>query len=397
MIPARRLALQLLGWVVLWRAALLIVAFVAPFILPFKPSFPLTELLQDLAIPHWLSAWANFDGVYYLTLISRGYLAVGYVQAFFPIWPLILMPIWWVGSDLTWVVLVGQLVALGCFAGALLLYRHLLTHTEKITSQPFTWLVVLLLLFPTSFYFAALYSESLFLLLVLGVFICAFHKKWWWAGILAGVASGTRVVGIFLVPALVIELVSQSQLWQSRNLSLTSLLAWTRAHVGQLSAISLGVVGLLGYSIFLWWHFADPLYFFRVQSEFGGGRQESLVLFPQVVWRYLKILTTVPLDLRYLIYLQEFLAGVGGLVILLLGFRKVRLSLWFFSLMAVLLPTLTGTFSSMPRYILVAPAIFLIINAWLADHPKLRIVWLIISTLLLLCNTVLFIQGYWVA
>ncbi len=397
MISARRLALQLLGWVVLWRVALLIVAFVAPFILPFKPSFPLTELLQDLAIPHWLSAWANFDGVHYLTLISRGYLAVGYVQAFFPIWPLILMPIWWVSSDLTWVVLVGQLVALSCFAGALFLYRYLLARTDKIKSQPFKWLVVLLLLFPTSFHFAALYSESLFLLLVLGVFICAFHKKWWWAGILAGIASGTRVVGIFLVPALLIELAAQSQLWQSRNLSPTSLLAWIRAHVGHLSAISLGVVGLLGYSIFLWWYFADPLYFFHVQSEFGGGRQESLVLFPQVVWRYLKILTTVPLDLRYLIYLQEFLAGVGGLVILLLGFRKVRLSLWFFSLMAVLLPTLTGTFSSMPRYILVAPAIFLIINAWLANHPKLRIVWLIISTLLLLCNAVLFIQGYWVA
>lgn len=388
----------LLAIVIIWRIGLFFVSALAPLFIEFRSSFVNAELLASLKLPHWFVAFANFDGVHFLTLVDRGYLAVGFIQAFFPGLPLLLQPFWQLTNNLSAVVISAQLLSLVCLIVLLSLYRYILKSYVSDVHSSYGWLIILLLLFPTSYYFAAVYSESLFLALALGGFVAASRKKWWVAGLLTALASGTRVVGIMLVPALLIELAQQTQLWRAHApFSWQYFRSWIAAQKVNILAISIGALGLLFYSGYLWYHFADPLYFFHVQSEFGGGRQESIILFPQVVWRYLKILATVPLDGRYLIYLQEFLAGVGGLAVLLIGYKKVRLCIWFFSLAALLLPTLTGTFSSMARYILVVPAFFLIFNEMQSQHPRIRIGWLVFSTLLLIINTMLFVQGYWVA
>lgn len=390
---------QLFVVVVIWRVALFLIALAAPLFIRFKSSFVDAEMLAASALPHWISAWANFDGVHYLTLATRGYLAVGLIQAFFPTLPLLLQSIWSITSNLAVLIVAGQALSFVCLALVLYLYSPLLKHYALVQVRAqYRWLILLLLLFPTAFYFAAVYTESLFLALALGAFVATAHKRWWLAGSLAAVASGTRVVGIVLVPALLIELALQTGLWSGRVRSTGNNLArWLNTQKMNVLAISTGTIGLLLYSTYLWYHFNDPFYFFHVQSEFGGGRQETLILFPQVGWRYLKILATVPLDLRYLIYLEEFFAAVGGVAVLAFGYKKVRPSLWFFSLAVLLIPPLTGTFSSMARYVLVAPAIFIILNAWLAKYPRVRIIWLVASAVLLVVNTILFIQGYWVA
>src|SRR4030042_4808501 len=74
---------------VIWRIALLLVAFYAILAFPFKESFPYWEtLLEPNGHPLFWS-WANFDGVHYLTIASTGYSAQ-YTQAFFPVYPLLM-------------------------------------------------------------------------------------------------------------------------------------------------------------------------------------------------------------------------------------------------------------------------------------------------------------------
>lgn len=388
--------LKLLAVVISWRVALYFIAAVAPLFLSYKGSFVGAETLLALE-PFWLTTWAGFDGIHYITLATRGYLAVGFIQAFFPAFPLVLATIHAMTNNLVATIAIGQLLTLSFFVGALYLFKEVISIYVPKSKGSYWWLVALILLFPTSYYFGSLYTESLFLVLTLAAFLSAAKKRWWLAGLLVALASATRVVGIFLVPALLIELAVQTDLLRAVRSGTTACKTWIGKHWHSVMAISLGSIGLLAYSCYLWYHFNDPLYFFHVQSEFGGGRQESIVLFPQVVWRYLKILTSVPFDLRYVTYSLEFLSGVGGLIILVVGIKKVRFSLWFFSICALLLPTLTGTFSSMSRYILVVPAFFLILNELLATRPVLRVLWLIVSAALLIINTVLFVQGYWVA
>lgn len=372
-----------------WRLWLLGWAMLADYFLPYAPSFPYAEtILAASDTPRWWYSWGNFDGVHYLTIAQKGYLGTGLIQAFFPLWPIILA----VGYNLS-----GQLVStaiiLSNLMGLLMLITWYRFVFEITNSRQQAWVATaIILLWPTSFFWVSVYSESLFLTLVLGTFLAAKAHRWWLAGLIAALASGTRVVGIALVPALLLEwwLQQPSAVPTTRRLlRLVRPTTWM--------PMSLGSLGLLAYMGYLWRNFSDPLFFFHVQQEFGSGRAESIILFPQVVWRYLKIILTVNAPLVPMsAYVHELVIGVGGLLGLIWSATKVRWSWVLFAVIAFLIPTLTGTFSSMPRYVLVCFPLWLGLSAWAVAHPRLA---LGLTPLLLILSaffTVLFIQGYWV-
>jgi hypothetical protein len=385
-----------------WRAVLFTVSYTADSFLAYKPSFPYSqEILAQSGLPKWLYSWANFDGVHYITIAERGYMGTGLIQAFFPLYPLAVRVVN-VLFDQT--ILAAFLLSNAAALVAVCLFFTLVksTYSTKVAWRS----CLLLLLFPTSFYLGATYNESLFLCFVLGAFLAAYKRSWLVAGILAGFASATRVVGVFVVLSLVLGLLLeyhqkytpgsvQSFIQKWRNI----LCVVYKREKTTLFWLSLGVVGLFSYMSYLWIAFGDPLYFQHVQSEFGSGREERIIVLPQTLWRAIKIVFTVPIDIRYSTYLQELLYTLIFLTVLLVGFTKkfkVPYAWLVCSLLAVLLPTTTGTLSSMPRYVLVAFPFFVI----LAQQELPRYLWVSIylcSLLLLLSNTLLFIQGYWVA
>lgn len=63
---------------------------------------------------------------------------------------------------------------------------------------------VLLALYPVSFVFTAPYSEGVFLAAAAGAAVCGLRGRFWWAGLLAGVAVSTRLIGLALVPMLLV-------------------------------------------------------------------------------------------------------------------------------------------------------------------------------------------------
>lgn len=365
-----------------WRVALFLVYPLSKIFLPYQPSFAGPNSLPFYYLPAWVYSWANFDGVHYLTLAQKGYFGTALIQAFFPLYPLVIRFLETIqGNFLTSGLVISNL----SFLLVLFLFKKLL----RLDGHDSFLAIILLLLFPTSFFFGALYNESLFMVLALASFILARKKHWWLVALTVSLASATRVVGIFLLPALLWEF-CQSEIASKKKIN-------SKIWLG-LVIILLGSTGLLAFMFYLNQAFGDPLYFFHVQAEFGAGRQESLVFYPQVVWRAIKILLTArPFDFRYLIYIQEFLAGVGGVLLLIWGYRKVRFSYLLFALPALLLSTLTGSFSSSPRYLLVCFPIFIIGAQLLKKNRILKWSWLILSGLLLLLNTALFLQGYWVA
>lgn len=375
---------KLLIFFLTWRVALFLVGALAPLFLFYDASFPYSETLLPLyGLPQWLYSWANFDGVHYLTIAEKGYIGTGLVQAFFPGYPFLIN---FINLALNNTLVVGLLISnIFSLVLTLLWFYFLKDLFDKKTA----WIGTLILfLFPTSFFFGAIYNESFFLSLVLGSFIAVRKNRWWLAGIMVAIATATRVVGVLLVPALLIELASQKNFDYKRVGEY-----WKKA-----LPIILGTSTLLFYMRFLYGEFRDALYFLHVQSEFGGGRQESLVLYPQVVWRYIKILLTYrPINLKYFSFIQEFMVGLSGLAVLIYSYRKIRLSYLVYGLSVFLLPTLTGTFSSMPRYLLVVFPFFIILAKFFRSRKRALIIWLSLSTILLIFNTILFIQGYWVA
>lgn len=390
----KRVWMALLGLLLGWRVILGGLAVVAGQLLPYQPSFPYYETFAPkYQLPAWLYSWANFDGVHYLTIIEKGYQGTGLIQAFFPGYPLIVVAL----TNLIPNQLVAGLVVSHLALVAAVVIWFLLV--KKLYDEHVSWLSLLVVLsFPTSFYFGALYSESLFLLCVVSAFWAAVHKKWWLAALATMVASATRVVGVFLIPALLIELWWQTYETGTWRWHMANVKAFVQTYIVTILLVMSGALGLGAYMFYLQQNYQDPLYFLHVQSEFGAGRQENLVIYPQVVWRYVKILLTYrPFDWKYFALVQEAVVGTVGLMALIASFKWVRPSIVTFSLLAFLLPPLTGNFSSMSRYVLVCLAYFIAAGILLHRYPQHRWWYFGLSLAILCINTVLFIQGYWVA
>jgi hypothetical protein len=383
----KQLWLVIASWLI-WRVALLAIGASADWWLKYEPTFPYAEtLLPQFELPRWLYSWANFDGVHYLTIVQHGYKGTGLIQAFFPLYPLVAGLVSKLGvSVLVAALVVSNLASLGLWVAWFKLVKQL-----KDTKVAW-WALAILALLPTSFFWGAAYSESLFGLLVVVVWLLALRSNWVGAALVTALASATRVVGVALVPTLLGVFYSQNPVdkkgWGE----------WGRKHHRTLLILVSGASGLLIYMTYLGLEFGDPLFFFHVQAEFGAGRQESLVLYPQVVWRYLKILVTFkPINWRYWSLVNEAIAGTAGLLGIMWGWWRTKSWWWLFALAAFMLPTLTGTFSSLPRYILVCFPLWLEIAAWCQNHRWRGVIFLLGSATALIINTVLFIQGYWVA
>lgn len=329
------------------------------------------------------SLWTNFDGSHYVVIAEQGYYP--YQEAFFPLFPLLIRVL---APFLDWNYITAGLVIVHI---AFLVALFLLWRLVKLDfgGKAAVWAVVFLLVFPTSFFFAQVYTESLFLALVLGSFLAA--RKGWWAvaSLLGGLATATKFVGIFLLPALAWEWWEQRKL-KSKNLKVKSI----DKNVFWLLLIPLG---LISYMVYLKITVGDPLTFIHVQSSFGANRTGGeIVWLPQVVFRYLKIFITVPwVEYEGRIAILEFFLFffVGGLC--LLSWKTVRKSYLIFSLLAIFVPTLTGTLLSVPRFVLVAFATFIALA--IIKNTFLKASLAIVFFLLLVILTMMFTRGYWIA
>ena len=328
----------------IWRATLFVIGLVSFNLLRFNASFPyIREALLPTGLSQHIWHWANFDGVHYLMIAQFGYNGiVNNEQVFFPLFPILI-------SSLTWLThnyLISGLLISNFFAlmSGLLIFKHF-----------GKWATLFFYLFPTAFFLGSLYSESLFIFLVL----LTFYKSKIF-GILAGL---TRLVGG--------------------------------------AAGLLGIMGVAGYMLYLKLVFNNPLLFLFNQGGFNNGRASSLggMITPfQTVFRYIKIFITADrTNVAYYISVLELSAFVFGVLVMgILTYRK-KLSFWIliFGWSVLIIPSITGTLTSMPRYILAIFPIFAALGS--LKSYKLKLAILGFFTIIQAVLTILFVRGYFVA
>jgi hypothetical protein len=205
-----------------------------------------------------LSPLARWDAIWYLSIAGTGYNGIRPRAAFFPLYPLLVRAVGELGGALPGALLVASfVVSLAAFAGALvLLYRLVELELGPSFAAP---TLVLLALFPASFFFGAPYSESLFLLVSVGAFYAARTGRWAWAGALTAAASATRSSGILLiVPLAVIYLWGprEDRPGEAPRYRLRGDAAW----------LLLAPLGLAAYAGYLWFSHGDPVSFMDVQT-----------------------------------------------------------------------------------------------------------------------------------
>jgi hypothetical protein len=372
----------ILKYVLIWQVFITAVVLLSAGILPLRKSDiflggGITAYLQNPL----LNFRSNFDGVHYVLIATHGY---NYgQQAFFPFYPDIISFFFkYVRSP----ILVGTLISLVSFLTALLvLYRLIRLDYPPETAK---WTIFLLLAFPTSFFFGAVYTEGLFLLLVVLSFYCSRKNMWLLSAVFGALACYTRLVGLFLFPALLLELIWQS--WENK--------IPVRKFITKAFPLLLIPLSLFGYMYFLFRTTGDPLAFYHVQTAFNQERSLHVVMPYQVFWRYLKMIATVSRnDFLYLTIWLEFATGVIFLILTVYSFFKQRLSYSVFSALAFFLPTFTGNFVSLPRYVLILFPVFILLADFLAQHRNLRVFYLLLSGTAFILFLSLFARGYWVA
>jgi hypothetical protein len=370
-----RVLIFVVGAFVLWEIVLALISFLSPVFLSLQERFAYFEKI--VVNPSFFWNRANFDGVHYLFISRFGYGL--YQQAFFPFYPNLirwLTPLFG-GKDLLAGIFISNLSLL-----VLLFIFYKLAELDFGQSAA-KWSVIFLLVFPAAFFFGMVYTESLFLMLVLASFYSARKGRWLIAGIMGALASYTRVVGVFIFPALLYEWYQQRQ--ESR---ISKYSFWP---------IFLVPLGLLNYMRFLGEKYHDSLMFFHVQPYFGAGRTGGkFILIYQVFWRYLKMIAVTKLDYLFFTVWLEFLVSVGFLVLIVLAHRrKIRISYLIFSLLAYVVPTLSGTFLSMPRYVLALFPGFIYLG--LIKNNFLKYLLLVAFSLVFVISAALFFRGYWVS
>jgi hypothetical protein len=174
--------------------------------------------------------------------------------AFFPVYPALVHALAWVtGSELVAGVLLS--LAAGAVAAWVLaeLARPLLGPRGARDA------VLYLALYPVGFVFTSLYSDGLFLALSAAAFLAAVRGRPVAAGLLGGLATGTRLIGLALLPALALLL------WRGRD-------PRALARLAPLLLIP-AAVGL--YALYLDWRLGDPWAFTSAQADWN--REASLL------------------------------------------------------------------------------------------------------------------------
>lgn len=348
----------------------------------------------SIGLPYLQWIWGNFDGVNYVEIARAGYHYPNY--AFFPLYPAL---IWLIKHILPSLrsLQIGLLVSYFClFVSLFLIYKIALVDFSKKVAWS---AIIFLLLFPLSFYYSSVYADSLYLFFSMLSFYSARKSKWLWAGFFGFLASLTRLIGIVLLPVLVLEWYQQNKLKtqpirqaQGRNLKLKTIISkFFRDKAFFLFLIPLGIIG---YGLYLQINFGD---FFLFQKAMANWGQSNFVIPLQVIYRYFKIFTTAQINIIYFIAVVEFVSTMLYFLLTWYVFKKMRASYGLLMFLTFLIPTFTGTFQSMPRYILHAFPAFIALSLLTAQRKKLF--WTIIAIFIVLqfVFVALFTRGYFVA
>lgn len=371
----------------LWRAFLFLVLIASKSFLFPRAGYAYTLLTYFLEKGSVLSnfliyPFGNFDGIYYLLIAAKGYTVNA---GFFPLFPLVIN----VSARLFGPNIIPfdpkqyftaiALVSFFFLASLIIFYKLIkLDYKENVAILS----IIFLLIFPTSFFFASIYSESLFLFLSLWSFYFARRKKWLLAGIMAAFLSATRLVGIAMLPALLYEYFKNE-----KNKSL-----------GKFLSICLAPIGLIAYIFYNLQKWGNPLYFIQAQGNFANNRTvNSIILFPQTMFRYIKILITLkPVIYEWWVALFELSFFIFALVLFHIAWKnRIRMSYLIFGALCFLIPVSSGTFTALPRYIL--PIFPLFITLALIKNKVFKIIYCTVSTVLLFIFFILFSKGYFIS
>jgi Gpi18-like mannosyltransferase len=248
-----------------------------------------------------------------------------------------------------------------------------------------------LAIFPTSLFFAAAYTESLFLLVSVGAFLALRERRWALAGALAALATLTRQVGIVLLVPLAFEM---ARAWLARRPG--------RGEAARmLAALLAPPLALLGFTIYLWARFGTP---------FASAKAESVKWGRELSWPWYGVQHAMLAVIHgwgtyQVMPLIDLAIMLGAIVVTVALARSRTLPMTYIlyacaMLAVVLVEPLQApdwaALHSQPRYLVVIFPLFWFL-ASRQPRPAVRLAALACSGWLLAIFTLAWVNGTWIA
>lgn len=292
-----RLFLVLLGYIVLTA---------------FPPN-PV-ESWQGIVFPDnkWIDGWVRWDSMWYEAIVNDTprFLPAGHSSAnFFPLY-----------SWLSWLVSLplralldherafyvgGLLVSAVSLLLALIAVERLATRLAGAdVGVRAVWLIAV---FPFSFFLTAVYADALYFCLAAWSLALAYEQKWRSACALATLAAMTRIPGLALYPAIVLEYLRRHDFD-------------VRALLKEIPAFAILAIGPLALGGYYFWRYGDPLAFLHARQQ-GWNRASGF--------------TALQRDYRY--FFSASLFSCGSVAECVREFEPTRklLGLWYVALVPI--------------------------------------------------------------
>lgn len=320
---------------------------------------------------YWaVNIFSRWDAGWYLDIAKHGYHykpghGLHANTAFFPLYPALMAA----GSKLLGqrdvsILLAGILISNISLLVALAYLRALvrLDFSEEIASRSALYVLV----FPSTLFFSAAYTESLFLAAVIIAFYCARRGRWLLAGLVGAAATLTRAPGVLIFAALALEYLQQRSFrWRE-----------VRADLVALALIPLALVLHFGY---LGWKFGNFWIFLQTEKDWGRpligapGRFASFAHFAG----------------------GDLFVTLLALVSIAVAWRRLRPSYALYATLAFLMPLASGSLLGMGRFCVVIFPLYIVL-AMAGGNATFDRYWLILSSALAVLFMTLFSQWHFV-
>jgi len=357
-----------------WSGATLLAASLA-MTLPVSNSSPWTAAMHAPPLARW-------DAVWYRSVAVDGYSndpsSLENNVGFYPLYPLALRAISRVlPFNILWI---GIGFSLACLLAALLLAgRIFFDWGGEVGAIRGT---AALLLYPTSFYFASVYTESLFLLLAVAAFWASRRNRWAVAGAAGFLASLTRLNGFLL--AIPIAWYGWRS-WRERRMAGGRRIAGERRMAAEPRGAGMGVsawapaalaaaatlAGAAVFPAFLAARFGDPLLYVHSKAAGWGMRSGSILALVARIGAGLRDAFRDPAGLETLSFASQLASAVLFVYLTVRLFRRGLPAEGLYAAASLVLLFHASTLAGMDRYVLALFPAFFALAADLGRRPAL--------------------------
>lgn len=342
---------------------------------PFEMPFAWQKFAEIFAA--WDSGW-------YFDIARRGYYYNPDGQssiAFFPLYPMLMRAIAWPFGTTDRAVWVSGMLVSACALVFALVALHRLTERLLEDREAARRTVLYVAVFPFSFFFTRVYTESLFLLVSVLAVSAAYRSHWWGAGVWGGLAVLTRPNGLLIgIPLFLLALRDRPRVPDL---------------VRRLLPLGLVPLALIGYCGYIYTLTGDPLAWLDAQRHWHYS-------LGQAPWRQpLTLLSTLerygPYSMFFtspLMPYQVIHAAIGLLFLALTPFvfKRLGLALGAYVLVSLLVPMGGSDPQGLGRYSAVLFPVFIALGS--VGSPRLHEAILVVSSLFLALCVGLFVTWH---